>query len=359
MTLDRESSKRLNLIRFPLIVGVIFIHAYATTVGMAGGEIGAQQYGQLNELVRDFISEGLARVSVPLFYFMSGFLFFNGFGWSQAAYLGKLKRRIKTLLTPFLFWNLATLAVYAIAQAIPATSVYFSGRWHAPVATFGIFDYFNIIFGLTGYPIAYQFWFVRDLMVLVILSPLIYFLIKRFGLLLPLAVFIPWISNSWPVYIPSGEALLFFCAGSFLALKSYNPFGVDKYGKPVLILYLAIVVVDTFTKGQPYNYPLHKTGVALGLASALYLTRILTQKPALEKRFLWLSGTSFFVYAFHEPLLKTIRKLAYKIFVPSTNIEVLTVYFLAPGLVILISIATYLILRRIFPKFTRIIVGGR
>jgi peptidoglycan/LPS O-acetylase OafA/YrhL len=357
--LNQESSERLNLIRFPLIVGVVFIHAYASTVGMAGGEIGNLQHGQLNEHVRDFISEGLARVAVPLFYFMSGFLFFHHFVWSKEAYLNKLRGRVKTLLVPFLFWNLLTLAVYATAQAIPATSIYFSGRWTPPVAAFGTFDYFNLIFGLNRYPIAYQFWFVRDLMFLVVVSPFIYFLLKRFSLLLPALVFIFWISNRWPIYIPYGEGLLFFCVGAYIGIRSFNPFGLDKYGKIIAIIYFVILMADTLTKGQPYNYPIHKTGIVFGLVSVLYLTRFVVQRPAAKKVFLWLSATSFFVYAFHEPLLIIVRKLIYKFFAPSTNFEVLAGYFLAPCLVISISIGIYLVLRHMLPKFTRIIVGGR
>ena len=38
--ISSESSLRLNLLRFPLIVGVVFIHASATKVGFSGGEVG-------------------------------------------------------------------------------------------------------------------------------------------------------------------------------------------------------------------------------------------------------------------------------------------------------------------------------
>ena len=41
--ISSESSLRLNLLRFPLIVGVVFIHASATKVGFSGGEVGLSQ----------------------------------------------------------------------------------------------------------------------------------------------------------------------------------------------------------------------------------------------------------------------------------------------------------------------------
>ena len=38
--LDHESSVRLRLLNFPLIVGVVYIHAYGTTIDFAGKTLG-------------------------------------------------------------------------------------------------------------------------------------------------------------------------------------------------------------------------------------------------------------------------------------------------------------------------------
>lgn len=143
--LDGESSLRLNLLRFPLVVGVVFIHAYSNTVGFAGGEIvGASQPHFIVDFVRNFISQGVARIAVPVFFLLSGYLFFAGFVWSKESYVIKLRSRRKTLLVPFLFWNILTLLIIALAQAIPATRTFFSGN-NPLIATFSVFDYLNAI----------------------------------------------------------------------------------------------------------------------------------------------------------------------------------------------------------------------
>ena len=64
LVLKHESSLRLELPSFPLIVGVVFIHAYGATVGYSGGALGVAQPDLVTEFVRDFISQGLARVAV-------------------------------------------------------------------------------------------------------------------------------------------------------------------------------------------------------------------------------------------------------------------------------------------------------
>ncbi len=130
--LNAQSSLRLNLLRFPLIVGVVFVHAYETTVGFSGGSvsIGLNQNNVISEFIRNLISQEIARIAVPIFFLMSGYLFFAGFVWSKENYLDKVKSRIKTLLIPFLFWNIATLLLIALGQSLIVTQRTFF--WEKP-----------------------------------------------------------------------------------------------------------------------------------------------------------------------------------------------------------------------------------
>jgi surface polysaccharide O-acyltransferase-like enzyme len=200
--ISSESSLRLNLLRFPLIVGVVFIHASATKVGLS-------QPVFIVDFVRNFISS-IAAVSVPTFFLMSGYLFFVKFSWSKQSYIAKLKTRVKTLLIPFLFWNTVAFIIVAIAQAIPATRVFFSGN-RPPVSSFtSIFDYLNMLIGITGLPIADQFWFIRDLMILVLLVPFLSIIIRFLPLPFIGVMLACWLTGIWILYVPSSVAVLFF-----------------------------------------------------------------------------------------------------------------------------------------------------
>ena len=170
MKLDKYSSERLNILRFPLIVGVVYIHAYAMDVGFSGESIGNIETSWVSDFIRDLVSQGIARVAVPLFFLMSGYLFFLGFQWSIGAYKEKLISRVNSLLVPFIFWNVLTLFLVFVAQSIPATQNYFSGN-NPMISTFSAYDYINALLGIDRNPISYQFWFIRDLMFLIILVP--------------------------------------------------------------------------------------------------------------------------------------------------------------------------------------------
>jgi surface polysaccharide O-acyltransferase-like enzyme len=358
MTLDKVSSERLSSLRFPLIAGVVFIHAYNTELDFSNGVVGVADTSYLVDFIRNLVSNGIARLAVPLFFLMSGYFLFLGFSWSKENYIAKIKSRINTLLIPFLFWNIFVLALLALAQLIPATQPFFSAK-KAQICTFGAYDYLNAIFGIDKPPIAYQFWFIRDLIVLVVFSPAIYFAIKKSATPFLLAVFALWFFDIRLTYIPCPAALIFFSAGAYFALANISLFSLDRFGLLFLFSYCVTLLIDAATKGYLINPYIHDIGILLGLASTLYLTKTLIKRDKARETLLWASGCSFFVFAVHEPLLTVLRKVGYKLIAPSNDVVILLLYFLIPTLVILLSVLLYTCLKAIAPKFLSAISGSR
>jgi len=71
----------ISFIRFPLIVAVVLIHTEPHSVIAGSNEVvGSQHYGIYN-MIFMLISNIFANVAVPLFFFISGFLFFNKGGY--------------------------------------------------------------------------------------------------------------------------------------------------------------------------------------------------------------------------------------------------------------------------------------
>lgn len=73
----------------------------------------------------------------------------------------------------------------------------------------------------------------------------------------------------------------------------------------------------------------------------------------------FLSESSFFIYAYHATLLGLIVKFSVKVILPTTNAEMIIIYFIAPIITILLGLGIYYILKRYLPTFTSIITGGR
>lgn len=90
-------SKVIDVLRFPMIVGVVLWHSFFEGImGLDIPDSGIPIY----HTTSFFISRILASVAVPLFFFISGYLFFFRTTFSVDVYKKKLKSRIKTLLIP-------------------------------------------------------------------------------------------------------------------------------------------------------------------------------------------------------------------------------------------------------------------
>ena len=101
LSTDDLLSKTIQFLRLPLIVGVVFIHTLNDS------------YGQfpVYDWTRYLVNDELAHIAVPLFFFMSGFLFFYRTDFSFATYKQKLIKRVHSLLIPYLLWNAEMLVV--------------------------------------------------------------------------------------------------------------------------------------------------------------------------------------------------------------------------------------------------------
>ncbi len=358
MKLDKESSERLDLLRFPLIVAVVFVHGYGSTVGFSTKNIGLSAPHWLSDFIRDIISQGIARVAVPLFFLLSGYLFFLGFQWSLKKYKKKLLSRIHTLVIPFVFWNFLILLLLAVAQALPVFHGFFPGN-DKPISTYGMFDYLNALFGFTRFPVSYQFWFIRDLMVMILLVPIVQLILKTFPVCVLGIITLLWFFALWPLGIPSSIAVLFFYTGSLLAFFQKSIVQIDSWGHINFFLYAVIVSADVLTRGNWYHGYIHRIGLLFGVVSALYASKFLVNSERSRSFLIWAGSYSFFVFAVHEPLLTLLRKILYLYIKPDSDWMVLLLYFFIPILVVSLSMCLYRILNLFTPKLLSIVTGGR
>ena len=187
-------SQTITFLRLPLIVAVVYIH---TNPGVSafGYDFPASGTGlPVYRLFQYVITEELARIAVPLFFFISGFLFFYRSGFSTRIYGQKLRKRARTLLVPYVLWNAAFFLVMFCAQAF----LHVSPDKYPAIEEFGWLDWLNIFWSYNGgMPASYQFWFVRDLMVAVLLSPVLYFIVKHLKAFGVFALGVLWLFGIW------------------------------------------------------------------------------------------------------------------------------------------------------------------
>ena len=370
---DQElQSKVIDFLRFPLIVGVLFIHNRTGSLVIDGQILGGSaSVMPMFYYCSQFFSQIVGGLAVPLFFFISGFLFFlNIRKFNAQNYKDKLLSRVKTLLVPYLFWNMFVLAVYFLLQSVPSLSS-FSNReldWH------NFFSYFWNNSGelRAGYPIesqadivfpiSYQFWFIRDLMVAVLFTPLIYCMVKYLKIWCVVILGSLWLCGFWFTISPAGfniDCIFFFTAGTYFGLnKRTLTDDFVKFKKLSFILYPIFALADLFTEEYVYNLYIHNAGIIIGIVMCFNLVALLFEKKKI-KPLPFLSAASFFVFALHEPLMKTLRKITFLVLKPETDIALTGLYFLNVIAVTVLTLGIYWVLRRCLPKLTAIITGGR
>lgn len=362
MTYQELQSKSIDFLRFPLIIGVIFIHNYSSTMIVQGTEIGSDSFMPVFHLCSELFSQVIGRVAVPIFFLFSGFLFFMNVDFNRQTYKRKLKSRFKSLLIPYLFWNTAFLLFYYAASHLPVLQSWFKGTEYTPGFIL------SSLWGRIGenspmtYPIAYQFWFIRDLMMTVLLSPLIYW-IARYTKWYGLGVFaFLWYLEIWPDALQyhglNITAWFFFFAGACLSIHKKNLVETfQQAALPAYLLYPLLAILDVYTKGQSCNHYIHNAGILLGMIFFLNLTAHFLSKGCWKTNE-FLSKASFFVFAIHDPwLLSQFRKIIFKTLHPESDGLLTFTYFLTPALVTLAALGIYILLKRLSPSFLKVITG--
>jgi surface polysaccharide O-acyltransferase-like enzyme len=314
----------------------------------------------------NLISRVLGQVAVPLFFFISGFLFFRNIdGFTKRDYLKKLRNRGKTLLVPYLFWNITTLLLLCIAQSVPAIDLWINNNvaYNFRYILESMWGMWNKN-GTMACPIADQFWFIRDLMVAVILTPVIYLYIKRAKVYGVLLLGILWFFNWWFDFVGgrglSIVAVFFFTAGAWFGSNKRNL--IDDMSKVKywsFVLYPLLVIADLLTKKYAGNIFIHHAGIIAGIVFWFNLVAYLLKAGKIGvSRFL--TASSFFVFAIHDPfVLPPIRKVLYAVLNPQSDLVITTLYFFVVLITVLIALGLYYLLKRFLPKFTAIITGGR
>lgn len=348
-------SQKIKNLSFLLMIMVVFLHSYNIDTKQLDRTLYLEK--DLNWFMQTFISNGFTRIAVPLFFIISGYLFVYNRKIGINDLRDKIIKRIKTLLIPYLLWTTIGLLVYLILQSIPQSKPFFTNKL---IIDYSFLDWVE---GIFYKPIPYQLWFLRDLIIMVFLSPLIILLIKRIRYVFLSTTLLFWFFNQDSVFL-SSEALLFFSLGISLAL--YCPEILEKKVNKTMgisILWFLLLFfktgVEMFGLSEKLELFLLKTAILVGLLSFWMLyDKLAVYSNKIVNQIALVSWTSFFIYVFHEPILTIIKKALFYVLNESSS-AYLFVYFFSPILTIAISILTAIFLKRYFSVPYKVLTGNR
>jgi len=349
-------STKLKALSLVAIILVVFIHSYNKEVKFTSGE----SVGELSDWVlffENFFSHGVARIATPLFFAISGFLFYASFEFTPHGVFDKLKKRFKSLFIPYLFWSVSGLILIFLLQIIPWSRNFFTRELIIH------YSFSEIVSTILLNPIPYQLWFVRDLIMLMVFSPLIWYLTKSIRGVWLITLLLLWMVDAKTFELFSNEALLFFTIGCALALDLTGAIN-KKISKTLSYYCLAVWLFIVFLTSYIITFGgtffslniLHNIGILIGILAVWSLYDHVNQDK-ISKYSIFL-GYSFFIFVFHEPLL-TILKKGMFFLLGKTSLSTLIIYLIAPLVTIGLSMLFRYALRKYTPRFYDFATGGR
>lgn len=288
------------------------------------------------------------RVATPLFFFVSALLFFNGCGFDQLK--RKYKSRIRTLLIPYILWNLIFAGLFWFMSHTPAIA-----------AKLNIGDILNtpkefLIAVLNSYHT--DLWFVRNLMFYCLLAPVFLLVFRNrnisFVLLLASVVLAVCLEPQYksllrwlPIYQMGAMC------GYFRNDAQIGKFVYDRHGKGFTVASIAILTASYVLSWLTDNdiYLIYTSPILIWfIVDGVFHHRIQDLKV---KR--WMNYM-FFIFCTHHFLLNVLEKVAVLYCEPSRTVVFMT-YVVSPVLCILILIKVADWISRY--KVYKVLTGGR
>lgn len=348
MTYMQRLSTAITWLRFTLIFFIILLHCYSV-VGLEGS------HATYSKVIYPF-ALWIGETGVPGFFFISGFLFFL----SKKSYSQKLKTRFHTLLIPYLLWNGILLMLYLIAFA----AGFPQEINHRNIANYTFIDYLRLFWDRGSYdngnfvPLLCPFWYIRNLLIMSLLSPLLFYIIRyaREAFLILIAGW--WLFTYDNAFIP--QTILFFSLGAYFSIHEFNPLElVIKHKKIFLVLFILFAITDIFTHtiyGTVFNLQAHRLSLIFNIPFLLIVADYCVQKDYSYKM---LPNAAFIVFAVHYPIVVVLRKICVAKFASAPDSIHILLYFLCIIISTLLSLLIYRILEKFFPKLKSILSGSR
>lgn len=159
---------------FPLVSSlmVVGIHIYGA---------GSLPETDIIRLIEGFFSHGLFCAAVPVFFLMSGYLFFRNASALQDVFL-KLRRRVRTLVIPYIAWSAFYYCFYAVGYYVAGIEMS-----HVPSLSL-----MGILSGVIFYEYCFPLWYLFQLILYTCLTPLIFNILNKCRWVIFILIAICW-----------------------------------------------------------------------------------------------------------------------------------------------------------------------
>jgi surface polysaccharide O-acyltransferase-like enzyme len=353
------SREKISGLRFLLIAAGVMIHVDPDCVVRVADADSAGWPFLVSRVGVAFLRTGVSAVAVPMFFVLSGYLFFWRFGGTRREFVQKWNRRLSSSVVPYLAWSAAYLVLMYVWQSTP---FFERGQSYELVREMTPYE---ILYRMTLRPMPFQFWFLRDLIVLGALSPAIWFLVRHYGICTLIVLGGVWTFRICPGLnrtIVSSTGVFFYTLGAWLAISEADVSGVI-YGKRILLgVWLALAAAASYLcvldDNRDWWIGITQVTVLIGIPAVWFNYDLV--RPAIESRLgRWFSGSVFFIYAGHTLFLPGIQRRLFGTLWVWNEHSLVAALLTVSGFLIVVWACIAAVTRWLVPSLYAILSGGR
>ncbi len=278
-----------------------------------------------------FLAERIGQIAVPGFFMLSSMLFYRTY--TRRSLRRKLVRRVHSLLIPYLLWNLIYYTGYLIATHLPVLKD-ITGKEPVP------FDLKTLAEAVFLYKYNPLFWFIFQLMILSLLAPVFWEVIRRPMLfrLSVLALCIVIFFRKDPTPLNSDACLYWLVSGRLTKLlrrkprpgEHYTRHFDPEYAEAGGILFLAAAVFFLAGRVTGNDLPVVLGRMAGAGALWLFLRSLPLPSPSPVMYY------TFLIYAVHFAPVRLLNKTA-DITLHGNSAAALLIFLLLPWIVVTLT----------------------
>lgn len=368
-------SQSLDLLRFPLAIAVLSVHVISPQTFYVKGEMINIASMPAIEFLVNLVSAFIRQQSVPIYYFISGYVFFLGTDFSFDVYKKKLKNRFRSLFVPYIVWNVLAL-LWILFKSMPCFASLTSGlnsvELNFSIKAF-ILSFWDSSQGVIPistsdtcqiYPINSPLWFIRDLMIVVLTSPIVYWIVKKIRVSSVVIMLVLWfVADLYKCGYATQliTAYAFFMWGAYMSVHKKDM--MVEFGRFSHISYIAYFTLAIAYMICAYIKPelcviLKLMNIFVGLIFAYNLAALLIKKSICKPN-KFLSSSSFFIYISHFLIYNEVLKILFLMLHPVSPIAFVFLYLLAVFVCVLLLLMIFYLMNRYMPSILKVIAGRK
>lgn len=357
---ERQFRNKITWFSFLFSILVIWVHSFNAELFLGKSEKGQRIYE-----LEAFFGRDLAQIAVPGFFMISSYLFYRNFREGIAGVSGsvcqspaknfltrlweKWESRIRSVLVPYLLWNAIYYMGYVIGSRLPFVEKVV-GKGIVPVSLEVFVD------AVLHYRYLYVFWYLYQLILLILLAPVLYLLLKNIRISM---VFLAAAAACafFDVRLPAlnADALFYYCAAAWAAIHGRR-IVEQKYSAERRVLGAWLMGAGILCHLLMYRS--YHTGfvVMCRLLVPVGLWFFVNEEE-LPQAYSFMKN-NFFIYAVHFAFVRLINKTA-ALFLPRREWVPLLLFLCMPFIMVLIGNACAFLIKKISRPLWKLLNGGR